>query len=111
MVSVSENENEKRTTLEDRSLLEERWLRLGRLYDNMMAIASIERCNCMVRYGGDNQMPAIRHGKVFADPEGREIVPPDSFEMMHHTRIAELLKERNEVYIGHMFGSFVPGEE
>ena len=53
--------------------LTERYVTLGRAYDQMMATASIERCNCMVRYADGMQMPAIRLGrsKRFLDPEGR----------------------------------------
>jgi hypothetical protein len=80
-----------------------RLLGLGRDYDKMMGRASIERCNCMVRYGDGPQIPAVKRGKVFSNPEGDEITNPTSYEMMHHTAIARILNCRNEIYIGHMF--------
>lgn len=76
---------------------------LGRDYDKLMAKASIERCNCMIRYGGGPQIPALRRGKVFTTSEGDQIMKPDSYEMMHHTAIATILKNQNKIYIGHMF--------
>ncbi len=87
-------------------LFTERLIGLGREYDKMLAQASIERCNCMVRYGDGSQMPAVKLGKKmeFTNSEGRPITKPDSYEMMHHNQIARLMRERNEVYIGHMIG-------
>lgn len=83
--------------------IQDRLIAIGRHFDGEMARASIQRCNCMVRYNGGPQMPARRAGKHFYSPEGDEIIKPDSFEMMSHNEIAKLLKEANALYIGHMF--------
>lgn len=81
---------------------------LGQAYSDMMSRASIERCNCMVRYKGGSQMPARRDGKLFFTPEGDQIAPPSSFEDMHHSEIARMMKANNEVYLGHIFGAMHP---
>lgn len=57
----------------------------------------------MVRYGGGSQMPAIRRGKEFEDPEGRPITEPGSYEDMEPRRILEILNETNTVLISHIF--------
>jgi hypothetical protein len=42
---------------------QDRLLALGRNYSDMMAVASIDRCNCLIRSApGADQMPAIRRG-------------------------------------------------
>ena len=88
--------------------LDERHLAIGREFDKLMALGSLERCNCMVRYNGGPQMPAIRHGKHFTDPEGREIARPTSFEDMKGPAIIAAMTARGEVYIGHMFEEMKP---
>lgn len=90
--------------------LNERYLGLGKAFDAEMARASIERCNCMIRYNGGPQLPAIRRKKVFRSPEGHVLCEPTTFEDMHRTAIARLMAERNEVYIGHQFAP-ISGEE
>ncbi len=87
----------------DACAIVDRWISLGKQYDAAMAEASIQRCDCMVRYKDGGQLPAFRRGKQFTDPEGDAIVTPDSFEDMHWSKIAELLRQRNEIYIGHIF--------
>ena len=87
-------------------LYAKRLLSLGAAYSDMMAEASIEKCNCMVRYQDGQQMPAIKQGRAFFDPEGNAIVPPTSHEMMDHNSIKRLLASNNTQYIGHMFGPF-----
>lgn len=82
---------------------EQRHLEMGREWDRLMAIGSLERCNCMVRYSNGPQTPAIRKGKHFTTPEGESIVPPDSFEDMRYQDIIRAMKCRNEIYIGHVF--------
>ena len=87
----------------------ERTIEVGYYFQKLMGQASIQRCNCMVRFGNaDAQMPAIRKGKQFFTPEGDEMSAPSSFEDMHHTAIKKLMDERGEVYIGHLLGPFVP---
>jgi hypothetical protein len=71
--------------------------------DKEMADAAIDKCNCMVRYAGGAQLPAVRKGKEFFTPEGYKITPPDSFEVMTPHAIKALMVERGEIYIGHMF--------
>lgn len=90
------------------SAFDKRLMALGQQYSDWMADASIERCNCMVRYNGGDQMPARRKGKAFWDAEGNEIVKPTSFEDMAPKEIARLMKEGGWVYIGHMFGPKKP---
>ena len=41
-------------------LFTERLIALGKDQDELMSIAAIAKCNCMVRYHGGPQMPAIR---------------------------------------------------
>lgn len=84
----------------------ERLLALGQRYSDMMGEASIQRCNCMVRYGGGDQMPAIRRGKAFLSPEGDLLGTPSSHEDMHFNEIKRLMAGRNEAYIGHIFGPY-----
>lgn len=84
------------------------FLALGKKYDLMIREAQIDKCNCMVRYNGGAQLPAVRRGKQFFSPEGDEITCPDSFENMDRHAIRSLMAERGEVYIGHMFGAFKP---
>lgn len=84
-------------------VLSDRFHGLGREYDKMMRQASVERCNCMVRYNGGPQLPARKDGKAFFSPEDDELAKPDSFEMMKPREIARLMKANNEIYIGHMF--------
>lgn len=80
---------------------EHRLIELGLAYEKMMGRASIERCNCMIRYNGGPQMPAIRWHKAFFNPEGVPIVTPDSYEMMNHNAISAIMKANGETYIGH----------
>lgn len=89
---------------------DERYMALGRAYSKEMGKASIGNCNCMVRYNGGPQMPAIRLGRSrnFTSPEGDPLAPPTSFEDMKPAQIEALMRENNEVYIGHIFGSFSP---
>ena len=86
----------------------DRLINLGLDWDKEMSYASIDRCNCMVRYGGGDQLPAIRRGKEFFDPQNMRIVAPHSFEDMDRHAIRRLMAARNEVYIGHIFGPCKP---
>jgi hypothetical protein len=82
----------------------DRLIALGRSVDKDMAKASIDKCNCMIRYAHmDTQLPAIRKGKEFFTPEGYAIIPPNSFEDMDYRAIHNLMKSRGDEYIGHMF--------
>ena len=81
----------------------DRLINLGLDWDKEMAYASIDRCNCMVRYRGGSQLPAIRRGKEFFTAEGNQIDRPTSFEDMVPRAIKKLMVERGEIYIGHMF--------
>lgn len=81
---------------------EDRLAELGRSYEKEMGRAAIEKCNCMIRYNGGPQLPAIKRGKVFFSPQEDEITKPDSYEMMHFNDIVRLMNSNNEVYIGHM---------
>jgi hypothetical protein len=86
-----------------------RTIAVGHRFQTLMGQASIERCNCMVRFGnGDSQRPAIRKGKLFYTPEGDEISPPSSFEDMQSDAIRKIMDARGEVYIGHLLGPFAP---
>jgi hypothetical protein len=89
----------------------EHFMSVGKHFSALMGWGSIEKCNCLVRYGSsDEQTPAIRRGEgknaKFFTPEGCEIAKPTSWENMPGTMIARRMKERGEVYIGHMFTSF-----
>jgi hypothetical protein len=87
----------------------ERLIALGRQVDKDMAAASIDKCNCMVRYAHmETQLPAIRKGKEFFTPEGDAIKAPESFEDMKPRAIVELMRSRGDEYIGHRFKAFVP---
>lgn len=82
----------------------DRLIALGRSVDKDMAKASIDKCNCMIRYAHmDTQLPAIRRGKKFFTPEGYEVIAPNSFEDMDYSAIHKLMKSRGDEYIGHMF--------
>lgn len=81
---------------------EQKLIALGRAYESEMGKASIEKCNCMIRYTDGPQMPAIKRGKAFFTPEGDEIVRPGSYELMHFNQIRRLMKANNEIYVGHV---------
>jgi hypothetical protein len=83
----------------------ERLIKLGIQADKNHAAWAIDNCNCMIRYNGGPQMPAIRKGKQFFTPEGESIATPTSHEDMERREIARLMKERGEVYIGNIFAS------
>ena len=98
-------------------VFKERLIALGMDQDRLMSVAAIARCNCMVRYHGGPQMPAIRRdvgerpGKgnwkavyKFFNPSGEEIEAPTSHEMIAGAEIQKLMDDRGDVYIGHMFG-------
>ena len=81
----------------------ERRIQLGMATDKNMSDAAIDKCTCMVRYGGDSQLPAVRKGKEFFTAEGHQISGIASFEDMTPHAIKKLMTERGEIYIGHMF--------
>ena len=100
-----------------------RLINLGMVVDREMSNAFISKCNCMVRYNGGPQIPAIRRDTrdryllgrgnwapiyKFFTPEEEEIAPPTSFELMTSAEIKKLMDEQNEVYVGHMFGVLKP---
>ena len=85
----------------------------GARFSALQGWGSIEKCNCLVRYGGsDYQSPAVRKGKgknaKFFTPEGYEIEKPQSFEDMEPEVIVKRMRANNEIYIGHIFGPFTP---
>ena len=85
----------------------------GARFSALQGWGSIEKCNCVVRYGdSDYQMPAVRRGKgknaKFFTPEGHEIQQPSSFEDMKSRAIIKRMRANNEIYIGHIFGPFSP---
>ena len=91
----------------------EHFMSVGKYFSALMGWGSIEKCNCMVRYGtSETQSPARREGKgrnaKFFTPEGDEIAAPTSYEDMSPNLIVKLMKERGEIYIGHMFGPSTP---
>ena len=92
---------------------EKRLIALGNQCDRDHMLWSLSRCNCMVRYGSGDSLPAIKLGKknVFTTPEGDEIVKPDSWEVMTPRAISEIMKNRGEIYIGHLFPIFNPTDD
>lgn len=59
----------------------------------------LKKCNCVVRHGGAERLPAIRKGNAFYDPSGLRIATPDSYEDMEWEKIAALLDAHGEVCI------------
>ena len=89
--------------------LTQHFLDVGAKFSGLMGWGSIQKCNCMIRYGAEeSQTPAVRKGKHFFTPEGYEIAPPTSYEDMPSTTIIKMMKDRGEVYIGHIFGPSTP---
>lgn len=84
----------------------EHFMRVGKTFSALQGWGAVERCNCMVRYGTGEPICAIRKGKghnaKFFTPEGEEIETPTSFEDMKPSQIIAIMKERGEVYIGHI---------
>jgi hypothetical protein len=105
-------ENEARETKTDDPIVDY-IIETGWRFAKLIGAGSIQRCNCMIRQGlHDEQSPAIRRGKgrnaKFFTPEGDEILPVVSHEDMSSDVIMKRMKERGEVYIGHLFGPFQP---
>jgi hypothetical protein len=81
----------------------DRLINLGKQADRDHCDWALNNCNCMIRWGGGNQMPAIRRGKDFFTPTGKPIATPESFEDMSASLIIKLMRERGESYIWYMF--------